>query len=247
MKKAFLILVGSIVILTGCASHKKIVPTEEEKTAYEWYNEGIQEYIDHNYEDAKHSLEMVNEQHPGSIYSKRALLALGDVYFSKGEYILARDYYQKFIKLYPTSDDVMYAKYKIGLSYYKSRNGYKLDETPSRLAIKSFIDLLKDYPNNPYKEKVYTYITNSAVEIYKHELFVSNFYSKLDHFKAAKNRLDYMYKHFRDVNFNDEMLFLLGKVYLRLGKKKQSHDFFNQLKEKYPNSKYVKEVPEDDR
>lgn len=245
MKRVFLILVGSVVILTGCASHKKIVPTEEEKTAYEWYNEGIQEYINHDYKEAEHSLEMVNEQHPGSIYSKRAMLALGDVYFSKGEYILARDYYQKFVRLYPTSKNVIYARYRIGLSYYKSRNGYKLDETPSRLAIKSFVGFLRDYPNNPYKEKVYTYITNCAIEIYKHELFVAKFYDKLNHFKAAKNRLDYMYKHFRDVSFNDEMLFEMGEVYLHLGKKEQSKVFFKQLKEKYPNSRYVKEVTED--
>ena len=243
MKKVILILMGSALIVSSCASHKKIVPTEVEKSAYEWYNEGIQQYIDHDYQDAEHSLDMVNAQHPGSIYAKRAILALGNVYFAKGEYILARDYYNRFIKIYPTSRQVLYAKYKIALSYYNSRNGYKLDETPARLAIEKFIEILKQYPNNPYKGKIYTYITNSAIEIYKHELFVAKFYEKLHHLKAAQNRLDYMYRHFKDVNFNDDMLFLLGKVYWHLGKKKEAAEFFNQLKKEYPNSKYVKEIP----
>ncbi len=243
MKRVFLILVGSLLILSSCSSNKKIVPKEQEKSAYEWYNEGIQEYIYHEYNEAEHSLDMVNEQHPGSIYAKRAMLALGDVYFAKGEYILARDYYKRFIKLYPTDKEVVYAKYKIALSYYKSRNGYKLDETPARLALKKFMEILKDYPNNPYSEKIYSYITNCAEEIYKHELFVAKFYADLDHFKAAKNRLEYMYKHFKDVNFNDEMLFLLGKVYWHLGRKKEASEFFNQLKKEYPKSEYIKEIP----
>ncbi len=243
MKKVFLIAIGSVLILSSCSSNKKIVPTEVEKSAYQWYNEGIQQYIDHDYADAEHSLDMVNEQHPGSIYAKKAMLALGDVYFAKGEYILARDYYKRFIKLYPTDKDVVYAKYKIAMSYYDSRNGYKLDETPARLALEKFIELLKEYPDNPYTEKIYTYITNCASEIYKHELFVAKFYADLDHFKAARHRLDYMYKHFKNVNFNDGMLFLMGEVYWRLGKKKEAQEFFKQLKKRYPNSKYIKEIP----
>ncbi len=243
MKKISILLVGVILLLTGCSSNKKIIPKEEEKSAYTWYNEGIQAYIDHDYDKAQHDLEMVNEQHPGSIYAQRAMLALGDVYFAKGEYLLARDYYKRFIKLYPNSKDVVYAKYRIALSYYKSRNGYKLDATPARMAIKKFVELLKEYPDNPYREKIYTYLTNCAIEIYKHELFVAKFYEQLDYFKAAKNRLDYIYKHFKDVNFNDEMLYLLGKVYWHLGKKKEAIAFFRELKEKYPNSPYTKEIP----
>ncbi len=243
MKKVIIVIVGSVWILSSCSSNKKIVPTEQEKSAYEWYNEGIQQYIDHDYSEAAHSLDMVNEQHPGSIYAKKAMISLGDVYFAKGEYIIARDYYKRFVKLYPNSKDVLYAKYKIALSYYKARNGYKLDETPAKLALEKFIEILKEYPNNPYKEKIYTYITNCATEIYKHELFVAKFYDDLNHFKAAKNRLDYMYKHFKNVNFNDSMLFLLGKVYWHLGNKKEAEEFFARLKKLYPNSKYLKAVP----
>ncbi len=237
------VMVGSAVLLAACSSNKKIVPTEVEKSAYTWYNEGMQAYIDHEYDKAKHDLEMVGEQHPGSIYAKKALLALGDVYFAKGEYMLARDYYRRFIKVYPTSKDVVYARFKIAMSYYKSRNGYKLDVTPAKKAIKAFVKLLDEYPNNPYRDRIYTYLTNCALEVYKHELFVARFYDKLGYLKAAKNRLDYMYRHFKDVNFNDEMLYLLGKVYWQLGKKKEAEAFFNELKKRYPNSKYISRIP----
>ncbi len=243
MKK--LIVIGGTIVtffLAGCASHKKIIPHEVEKPALEWYNEGVQDYINHDYNEAEHALTMINAQHPGSIYAKRATLILGDVYFAKGDYMLARDYYKRFIKLYPKSEEVIYAKYKIALSWYKSRNGYKLDATPDRKAIEAFLKLLKEYPNNPYKERIYYYLTKCVEELYKHELFVAKFYANLDEFKAAKNRLDYMYKHFKDVDFNDEMLYLMGKVYLSLGKKKEALEFFKQLKEKYPDSKYTKEA-----
>jgi len=244
LKKIVLVLCA-MSLLVSCSSNKKIIPKEEEKPAYDWYNEGIQEYINHDYKDAEHSLDMVNEQHPGSIYAKRSILALGDVYFAKGEYILARTYYEKFVKLYPTDKNVVYAKYKIALSYYKARNGYKLDATPVKLAIDKFLELVKQYPNNPYQEKAYYYITESAKELYMHELFVSKFYEKLGHMKAAKNRLEYMYEHFKDVDFNDDMLFLLGKVYFYLGKKKEAEGYFNELRKRFPKSKFIEDIPRD--
>ncbi len=243
MKKLVWIgMITLVFLVSGCASHKKIIPHEVEKPAFEWYNEGIQDYIYHDYNEAEHALTMINAQHPGSIYAKRATLILGDVYFAKGDYMLARDYYKRFIKLYPKSKNVVYAKYKIALSWYKSRNGYKLDATPDREAIKAFLELLKEYPNNPYKDKIYYFLTQCVEELYRHELFVAKFYANLDDFKAAENRLEYMYKHFKNVNFNDEMLFLMGKVYLALGKKKEALEFFRELKEKYPESKYIKEI-----
>lgn len=243
MKKLVWIgMITLVFLVSGCASHKKIIPHEVEKPAFEWYNEGIQDYIYHDYNEAEHALTMINAQHPGSIYAKRATLILGDVYFAKGDYMLARDYYKRFIKLYPKSKNVVYAKYKIALSWYKSRNGYKLDATPDREAIKAFLELLKEYPNNPYKDKIYYFLTQCVEELYRHELFVAKFYANLDDFKAAENRLEYMYKHFKNVNFNDEMLFLMGKVYLALGKKKEALEFFRELREKYPESKYIKEI-----
>ncbi len=246
VKKELLLFFILIVFLSlsACSTNKKIIPHEQEKSALEWYNEGIQDYINHDYNDAEHALTMINAQHPGSIYAKRATLALGDVYFAKGDYLLARDYYKQFIKLYPKSKDAIYAKYRIALSWYKSRNGYELDATPVREAIREFLELLKKYPNNPYKEKIYYYLTKCVEELYKHELFVAKFYANLDEFKAAENRLDYMYKHFKNLNFNDEMLYLMGKVYFALGRKKEAEEFFNELIKKHPKSKYAKEAKE---
>jgi len=243
VKKAILVIgCGVAFLLAGCSSHKKIIPHEEEKPAYEWYNEGVQYYINHDYQEAEHALTMINAQHPGSIYAKRATLILGDVYFAKGDYILARDYYKKFLKLYPNSKDVIYAKYKIALSYYMERNGYQCDATPVRKAIKEFLKLLKEYPDNPYKDKIFYYLTKSVEELYKHELFVAKFYADLEEFKAAENRLNYMYKHFKSIKFNDEMLYYLSKVYYALGRKKEAYGFFKELKNRFPNSEYAEEL-----
>ncbi len=231
-----------VFAVSSCSTNKKIVPTEAEKPAYVWYNEGVQEYIYHNYKDAEHSLEMVNEQHPGSIYAKRANLTLGDVYFAKGEYILSRDYYSRFIKLYPLSSDAVYAQYKIALSYYKSMNGYKLDSTPAKMAVREFLKLIKKFPNNPYKEKAYNYMSKSALEIYKHELFIAKFYDDLDHLKAADNRLEYMNQHFKNADFNSEMLYLLSSVNYSLGKYEDANRYFKELKRKFPDSGYVQKL-----
>jgi len=242
IKKFVFGVIGSTILVFGiysCSTKSELITSEATKSAYEWYNEGVQYYINHNYKEAEHSLSMINQQHPGSIYAKKAHLILGDVYFSEGDYLLAIDEYKKFIKLYPKTNDAMYAQYKIGLSYYKMMNGYKLDQTPTKNAIENFIQLLDEYPDNPYKDQVYNYLTECAKQLYMHQLFISKFYYDLGKYRAAQIELDYMSKHFSNLNFNDEMLYLLASTYYHLGKKQQAMDFFNELKTKYPNSKYI--------
>lgn len=242
MKKTIFAYISAVLVVffvSACSAPKELVKTEPEKSAYEWYNEGVQYYIDHNYKEAEHSLSMVNQQHPGSIYSKKAHLILGDVYYSEKDYLLAIDEYKKFIELYPNTNDAMVAQYKIAMSYYKMMNGYKLDQTPTKKAIENFLLLLDKYPDNPYKDEVYNYLTECAKQLYLHQLFITRFYYDLGKYRASQIELDYMAKHFSDVNFNDEMLYLLASTYYHLGKKQEAMDFFNELKKKYPKSKYI--------
>ena len=242
MKKTIFTYIAVALIVffvSACSTPKELVKTEPEKSAYEWYNEGVQYYINHNYEEAKHSLSMINQQHPGSIYSKKAHLILGDVYYSEEDYLLAVDEYKKFIELYPNTNDAMFAQYKIAMSYYNMMNGYKLDQTPTKNAIENFLILLDKYPDNPYKDKVYNHLTECVKQLYQHQLFIARFYYDLGKYRASQIELDYMAKHFSDLNFNDEMLYLLASTYYHLGKKQEAIDFFNDLKKKYPNSKYI--------
>ncbi len=228
-----------VFVISSCSTKNELVKTEPTKSAYEWYNEGVQYYINHNYKEAEHSLSMVNQQHPGSIYSKKSYLVLGNVYYGEEDYLLAIDEYKKFIKLYPNTNDAMFAQYKIAMSYYKMMNGYKLDQTPTKNAIENFLTLLDEYPNNPYKDEVYDHLSDCAKQLYMHQLFITKFYYDLGKYRSAQIELDYMAKHFSDLNFNDEMLYLLASTYYHLGKKQEAMAFFNELKKKFPNSKYI--------
>ncbi len=231
-----------LFLLAGCATNQKIMPEEPEKSAFEWYNSGIQAYINHDYEKAEHDLRMVGEQHPGSAYAKKAYLKLGDVYFVKDNYILARKAYERFIKYYPHSSDAVYAQYRIATSFWRCRNSYDRDQTPTIKALEAFIALKKDYPSSPFAHQADTYIMQCVDEIYKHELFVSRFYFRLKDYRAALNRLTFMSNHFSDLNFTDDMLYLLTMSCYYLKKQEEAQRFLTELKKRYPNSKFIEEI-----
>ncbi len=230
------------IFLVACAVNEKIIPEEPEKSAFEWYSSGIQAYINHDYEKAEHDLRMVREQHPGSVYAKKAYLRLGDVYFAKGEHILAREAYGRFIKYYPNSPDAVYAQYRIALSFWRCRNSYDRDQTPVIKALKAFVRLKKEHPLSAFAHQADTYIMQCVDEIYRHELFVSRFYFRLHNYNAALNRLTFMSHHFSDLNFTDEMLYLLAMSCYYLGRQDDAQLFFNELKKKYPQSRFVEEI-----
>jgi outer membrane protein assembly factor BamD (BamD/ComL family) len=85
---------------------------------------------------------------------------------------------------------------------------------------------------------------DAAMEIAaKHNLEVARWnVTKRKAYEGARDRLQEIIDTYPDFSRMDEVVFLMGEVYLKLGKNEKAADFYNKLLKAYPDSEFAKKT-----
>ncbi|RTZ93802.1 MAG: hypothetical protein DSY91_01385, partial [Deltaproteobacteria bacterium] len=252
-KKLALVLCLFLIVpfVTGCGEslkfwkkkkevevvNKKLPPFEKLFTrTVEMYNAG-------QYKDAIQALLFLRENYPQKEkYQSRITLYLADSHYKLKEYPEAIANYQEFIKLYPTSPDVSYAYFQIGMSYYKQRRTYDRDATFVRKAIKSFKKVLTVAPPGVMINESIRMIAFCQRELAMHELFIADFYLRTHHYKSAILRYEDILRRFYNLKIHDRAHLGIAKAYLKLKNKNAAYRHLSYVAKNFPNSPYGKEA-----
>ncbi len=79
----------------------------------------------------------------------------------------------------------------------------------------------------------------------KHNLDVARWnITKRKAYEGARDRLQEIIETYPDFSRMDEVVFLMGEVYMKLGKREQAADYFNKLLKDYPSSEFAKKTRE---
>jgi len=77
----------------------------------------------------------------------------------------------------------------------------------------------------------------------KHNLEVARWnVTKRKAYEGARDRLQEIIETYPDFSRMDEVVFLMGEVYMKLGKKEQAADYYNKLLKDYPASEFAKKT-----
>jgi len=77
----------------------------------------------------------------------------------------------------------------------------------------------------------------------KHNLEVARWnVTKRKAYEGARDRLQEIIDTYPDFSRMDEVVFLMGEVYLKLGKSEQAADYYNKLLKDYPASEFAKKA-----
>jgi outer membrane protein assembly factor BamD (BamD/ComL family) len=83
---------------------------------------------------------------------------------------------------------------------------------------------------------------DAAMEIAaKHNLEVARWnVTKRKAYEGARDRLQEIIDTYPDFSRMDEVVFLMGEVYLKLGKSEKAAEYYNKLLKAYPDSEFAK-------
>jgi outer membrane protein assembly factor BamD (BamD/ComL family) len=97
------------------------------------------------------------------------------------------------------------------------------------------------FAQGPAKGRVES-MRDEALEIQaKHNLDVARWYfTKRKAYEGTKDRLQEIIDTYPEFSRMDEVLFLMGEVHLKLGKKDAAHDYFAKLLKDYSGSEFAK-------
>jgi outer membrane protein assembly factor BamD len=148
---------------------------------------------------------------------------------------------QRYVQLYPTSEDAAYAQYLVGLSYFRQIRDVTQDQKQSRQTIDAMNTLIQNYPASPYVEDAKTKIRFARDQLAGKEMQVGRYYLERRDYLAAIKRFRSVVENYSNTNQIEEALARLTEAYYAMGIASEAQTAAAVLGRNYPDSKWYKD------
>ena len=223
---ALVLLVSTGTAMSGACSTSGDT-LDELSSAEELYRAAKRSLSQGDFLTAIDTFETLGARYPFGSYTQQAQLDVAYAYFRQDEYDSAIDAADRFIKLYPQSDNVDYAYYMKGLSHF-SRGGSalerlfprdlsKVNQNWLRSSFAEFDTLIRRFPDSEYVPDALERMAFLKDEMARHELVTARFYYERGAMVAVVNRVNWLLERFDGSVHVPNALALLASAYEALG------------------------------
>ncbi len=239
-KYSSFMIAGILLILPSCSS------TEEEKyverPVEELYNAGLTELKNRNFGKAATAFDEVERQHPYSQWATQAQLMSAYAHYQNQKYEKALAAIDTFIQLHPAHPDSSYAYYLQGLCYYEQLSPVERDQKMTELAMDSFQEILKRFPESNYAKDAKLKLNLLQDMMAAKEMHVGRYYQTRKSYVAAMNRFKNVVRNFQTTAHVPEALHRLVEVYLALNLKDDALSVASILSHNFPSNNWYSET-----
>lgn len=239
-KQSFWIAFFSTWILAACSDTPK--DDYKERSVEELYQEAYGYLHKDNPIMAAKTFEEVERQHPYSSWAPKSEILAAYSFYLAQKYEEAASLLETFIQVHPSHKEIAYAYYLLGLCYYEQMSGIERDQQMTELALQTFDELLKRFPNSPYAKDARLKIDLALDHLAGREMEIGRFYLNSHQPIAALNRFKYVTQKFQTTTHTAEALYRMVEVYLILGIKQEARRVAAVLGHNYPQSIWYKDV-----
>jgi outer membrane protein assembly factor BamD len=236
------IAAGILLVLTGCAGLNLFGPSkivEEEIIPPEVLYQSALDDMDRQYfATALTTMAKLERQHPYSEYAERAKLMTVFANFRTGSYeeaVLAAD---RYLALYPSSEEVPYVLYLKGSSFYSQIKDITRDQQLARDALDTFSLLINTYPDSQYVADSQESMRVAFDQLAGKEMSVGRYYLGNGQTTAAINRFRMVVEKYQTSTHIEEALYRLTEGYLKLGLVSEAKSAAAVLGLNYPSSSW---------
>jgi outer membrane protein assembly factor BamD len=171
-------------------------------------------------------------------------LRIADTYFlqnRRSEYYEAIALYESFVSYYPQNELVCYARFQIANSYYELMEKPDRDQKATREALAEFTRVINLCPDTDYANLAEQKMRDCNSNLAGHEYAVGRYYFRSRGFNAAAQRFKRILrdKQFEDFDDMPAVYYYLAEALRRGGKVEEARIYFQQLLERYPESRFV--------
>lgn len=232
------------LLLSACASDKKMdlatyVESVEPPDAL--YNQGLANLEAGRMTEAARKFDAVDRSHPYSEQARKAMVMGAFTNYRMGKYEEAIAAGQRYVSLYPTSDDAAYAQYIVGLSYFRQINDITRDQKESRRAIEAMQEVVERWPDSEYVEDAKAKIRFARDQLAGKEMQVGRYYLERREFIAAARRFRNVVETYPNTNHVEEALARLTETYYAMGLASEAQTAAAVLGHNYPDSQWYKD------
>jgi outer membrane protein assembly factor BamD len=238
-----------LALLAGCGTFGESADKAKEQTAERYYSEAKEELDSGNYERAVKLFEQLGARYPFGRHAQQSQLEIAYAYYKQSDPAQCITAADRFIKQFPTHENVDYAIYLKGLANFKDDKGFlgllnstdlsERDPKAAREAFDSFKELVTRFPQSRYAEDAtqrMNYLVNSLA---LNEIHVARYYLKRGAPLAAANRAQQALTRYPQAPAVEEALGIMMAAYDTLGMADLRDDAKKVLQKNFPQSAYL--------
>ena len=197
-------------------------------------------FDERNFELSKIKFMEIKKLFPLSNEAVQSEIMLAFIDYVQMDYNNAILKYKKIINKYPSHKDLDYVYYMIAMCNYEQLQHEALDGHYNNLALNSFNQVIKRFPDSTYakdsRQKIILVKSNIAA---KH-IEIGKFYLNNKKYIAALNRFKIVVEDYSMTKFTPEALHRMVEAYFEMGMIEESYNTAALLGYNYPDSKWYK-------
>lgn len=221
------------VIGAQSACVKAVPPTKSPKQFAAEAENFLQEG---KYTDAVAAWEKVRDNYYSADLSTLAEQKIAEAYFLDEKYPEATAAYELFLKTHPGHPQTAFALFRLGLCYYRQILPADRDQTATRNARITFLNLRKLFPDDPNSAKAAELLKVCDDQLAEHEFLIGHFYLRTDKPLAASLRLEPLLASAPGFSRRDELYYDLLRAYLDLDRAADARQLFTRMQDELPEN-----------
>jgi len=246
-----LLLIGAAATLGSCSMFDDFNPFGGEKykmviepdvPASKAYDQGLAQLANGAPADAAKKFTDLGEKFPDSDWARKGLLMTTYAQYQGGDFDSAEASAERYVKLYPKSQEAAYALYLDANSYYRQIPDISRDQERAGRALSAFQQVVKDYPNSEYVEDSKYKIQVTMDQLAGKEMSIGRFYLNRRNYTAAINRFRNVLTAFQSTRHSEEALYRLVEAYLGLGIADEAQTAAAVLGHNFPDGEWYKDA-----
>jgi outer membrane protein assembly factor BamD len=245
-------VLGLAVMLAGCQSpglgglfggdrDTEAEAQEPETPAPALYNQALTYLHAGELGKAVEAFEEVDRQHPYSEYARRATIMAAFANFRRGRYDDAVSAAERFLQLYPGSDDAAYAHYIIGESYFRQVPDITRDQEATENALRQMQTIIDNYPESEYADDARLKVIATRDQLAGKEMQIGRYYLERREYIAAINRFKVVVSDYQTTRHVEEALARLVESYYAMGLQSEAQTAAAILGHNFPDSEWYKD------
>ncbi len=196
----------------GCPLVKDTSLPREEPTPEQLFQKGQTLFEQKKYLQAIEVWEGLKSAHPDFGKMPELYMKLADASFEQGTYEDARARYKECIELYPSHQDIVRAKYMVGMSYYNEIKSIDLDSTALINAADEFASIKDASSNDEWKKKADEKYRECRKKLGQKELLKATEYLSKKQYKPASIAAQRVVDEFKDLGLDDQAKAILDRT-----------------------------------
>jgi len=239
---ALMLAPAMVLFLVACGGKKKPETEVNVDPPDVLYNQALANLDSGDAREATKKFDEIDAEHPYSDYARKAMLMSAYLSFRRGQYQDAINNGERYVTLFPASEDAAYAQYMIGESYFRQIPDVTRDQDLAQKAMDAMNVILQKYPDSEYAEDARNKVEVARDQLAGKEMQIGRYYLERREYVAAVNRFKAVVEQYQTTRHVEEALERLTESYLALGLVQDAQTAAAVLGHNFPDSDWYKDA-----